>query len=61
MFKLSDHWKFQNFSRFIGEDWSLFYDMGVGKGAACAAFAALTILVGAACRTNNFEENACAV
>ena len=31
--------------------------MGVGKDAACAAFAAPIILVGAACRTNNLEEN----
>ena len=30
--------------------------MGVDKGAACAAFAAPIILVGAACRTNNLKE-----
>ena len=35
--------------------------MGVGMGAASAAFAATIILVGAACRTNYFEENAYAL
>ena len=33
------------------------HHMGVDKGAACAAFAASIILVGAACRTNYLEEN----
>ena len=35
--------------------------MGVGKGAASAALAAPIILVGTACRADNFRENACAL